>query len=366
MIQGLIVLNYESYEYQRWHGTLLCYAVIAVSLFVNTYLARVLPTIESAILVIHILGFFAILITLVYLTPHKSAKEVFATFGNTAGWSSDGLSFFVGLSTSMFAFIGIDAAGHIAEEIEHASSVIPRSMCYSVLINGALGFAMCIALLFCLGDIDAALATPTGFPFIEVYTNGVGSVVGGTAMASVIIAAMIFATIAALATASRMTWAFAREKGLPGSKYISRVDSRTALPLYSIGLSTIISFLLGLINIGSTTVFNAMISLMIASFYSSIIISASVMLYKRLTVPDSQIIWGPFKLGRAGVPVTILAIVYSLIGIFFSFWPPSANVTAENMNWSVLVFGAVVLFLLVFWLLYGRHVYKGPIIETGS
>ena len=57
-------------------------------------------------------------------------------------------------------------------------------MCYSVLINGALGFAMCIALLFCLGDLDAALATPTGYPFIEVYRNASGSRVGGTAMVS--------------------------------------------------------------------------------------------------------------------------------------------------------------------------------------
>jgi hypothetical protein len=87
------------------------------------------------------------------------------------------------------------------------------------------------------------------------------------------------------------------------------------------------------------------------------------MLHKRLTVPESQIIWGPFKLGRAGVPITILAIVYSLIGIFFSFWPPTVHVTRINMNWSVAVFGGAVLFCLVFWLVYGRRVYKGPIIE---
>ena len=42
---------------------------------------------------------------------------------------------------------------------------------------------------------------------------------------AVIIAAMIFATVGLLATASRMTWAFAREQGLPGSAYLSRVSS---------------------------------------------------------------------------------------------------------------------------------------------
>ena len=106
MIQGLLVLNYQSYDFKRWHGTLIFYAVILISLFVNTYLARQLPKIETMVLVLHIMDFFAILIPLVYLAPHSTAKDVFATFKNSGGWSSDGLSFFVGLTTSMFPFIG--------------------------------------------------------------------------------------------------------------------------------------------------------------------------------------------------------------------------------------------------------------------
>ena len=106
MIQGLLVLNYTTYVFQRWHGTLLFYAIVALSLFVNTFLARVLPKIEAIVLVIHVLGFICVLIPLVDLAPHRTAKEVFVMFQNSGGWSSDGLSFFVGLSTSMFAFIG--------------------------------------------------------------------------------------------------------------------------------------------------------------------------------------------------------------------------------------------------------------------
>lgn len=106
MIQGLLVLNYPSYGYQRWHGTLLFYAVILFSLFVNTYLARLLPSIESIVLILHIIGFFCILIPLTYLAPHHSPKDVFASFVNQGGWSSTGLSFFIGTATSMFAFIG--------------------------------------------------------------------------------------------------------------------------------------------------------------------------------------------------------------------------------------------------------------------
>ena len=106
MIQGLLVLNYPFYEFYRWHGTLLYYAIILVSLFVNTYLAKQLPRIETMVLILHVMGFFAILVPLVYLAPHGTAKDVFTTFSNSGGWSSGGLSFFIGLTTSMYAFIG--------------------------------------------------------------------------------------------------------------------------------------------------------------------------------------------------------------------------------------------------------------------
>jgi len=46
------------------------------------------------------------LIPLVYLGPHGSAKDVFATFINGGNWSSDGLSFFVGIIASVYTFTG--------------------------------------------------------------------------------------------------------------------------------------------------------------------------------------------------------------------------------------------------------------------
>ena len=107
MIQGLLVLNYDGYKFERWHGTLLFYAIISLSLFINTYLARLLPKIEAMVLIIHIVGFICILVPLIYLAPHDSAKYVFTTFNNGGGWRTEGLSFFVGLPTTMFAFIGM-------------------------------------------------------------------------------------------------------------------------------------------------------------------------------------------------------------------------------------------------------------------
>jgi hypothetical protein len=55
-------------------------------------------------------------------------------------------------------------------------------MLASVTLNGILGVSMVIAALFCLGDAAAALASPTGFPFIEVFRNATGTEKGATLM----------------------------------------------------------------------------------------------------------------------------------------------------------------------------------------
>lgn len=57
-------------------------------------------------------------------------------------------------------------------------------MCASVIINGLLGLGMLIAVLFCLGNLEDALSTPTGFPFIEIFRQATNSTSGGTVMVS--------------------------------------------------------------------------------------------------------------------------------------------------------------------------------------
>lgn len=88
------------------------------------------------------------------------------------------------------------------------------------------------------------------------------------------------------------------------------------------------------------------------------------MLHKRLTTPTDEIVWGPFKLGRAGVPITVVTIAYSIVGMFFSMWPLFAEVTAAGMNYASPVFGVALMLSLGFWFAYGRKVYTGPIWET--
>ena len=53
----------------------------------------------------------------------------------------------------------------------------------STLLNGTLGFAMLLALLFCMpSDIESVLGSDTYYPFMNIYAYAVGSDKGATAM----------------------------------------------------------------------------------------------------------------------------------------------------------------------------------------
>jgi len=333
-------------------------------LLFNTYLGKQLPKIEGAVLIVHIVGFFGVLITLIYLAPHGDPHDVFVKYLSNGGYDP-GTSFFVGLITTVFAFIGADGAIHMCEEIKNASTVVPNSLVASIGLNGMMGFAMLIAILFCIGDIDNALSTSTGFPFIEIFHQAVQSNGGATAMTAVVLSLMIFATIAVLAAASRMMWAFARDNGLPGSRFISRVEPRTKLPLYAVGISVIITMLLGLINIGSSAAFNAVASLVVSGYLGSYTLPMLLLLHKKIFNPGS-VHYGPWTLGRPlGIFCNIFGLLWIVVVMTFSFFPSvRTDLTPQTMNWSCLLWGGTMLIGIASYFGYLRGRYNGPIVET--
>lgn len=111
----------------------------------------------------------------------------------------------------------------MSEEIENAVTVVPRAMITSIILNGSLGFGFLIALLFSMGDIFEALNTPTGYPIIQIFYSATGSKLAATLMISGIIVSAITSTWGLLSAASRMTWAFCRDNGLPYSTYFAHV-----------------------------------------------------------------------------------------------------------------------------------------------
>ena len=426
IIQGILVLDYPDYDDKMWQGTLLTWAVIMVCIFINVVIPSWLPRFEVFILVFHLTGFVAIVATLWAMTPeYSSATDVWATSLNKGGWPTQGLSYCVGFLGNVATFVGADASVHLAEEVSNAALNIPRAILGAMLINGAVGFITMITILYCLGDIHKVVNTPTGFPFIQIFADSTRNIAGATVMAAVVLALTWACATGITTTASRMTWSFARDNGLPASKFLSKVDPRTKVPVNAVLTVTGIAALLTLIYVGSYTAFNDVISLTITGFYGSYFLPAALLLHHRVkgnvlpygtelppeepsalsgddlknlasssappgeastgkdgskdgndsppayaevgkgtVIAQARLIWGPWHLpGILGTINNAYACTYMIFVIFWSVWPPATPVTASTMNYSVVVTGGVMILSTIWYFVRAKKEYKGPTVD---
>ena len=283
---------------------------------------------------------------------------------------------------------------------------------------------MMLTVLFCLGDVTTVLDGDTAFPFIQIFIDSVKSVAGASVMVVIVLILTWACAIGITTTASRMTWSFARDRGTPFSRIISRVDPRTQVPAIAVGVVALLAALLTLIYIGSDTAFNDVISLTITGFYGSYFLPAAFLLYHRIKgnvapsgaaaeelqldpettfppgpsagiptmekpkreldgdksdgsrpaappnadidvgVAQAQLIWGPWHLpGLLGIINNAYACVYMIFVMFWSVWPPATPVDAATMNYSAVVTGGVIILSIVWYWVRGRREYRGPVID---
>lgn len=265
--------------------------------------------------ILHILGFVVLLIVLCVLAPKHTAHFVFLETTNLTGWSNNGVAWLIGLLSSTYSMLGYDAATHLSEELPDPKRKVPIAMVGSVVINGIIGFVWCLVLLFCMGDPEVVLSSPTGFPFMQIFYDATGSAAGASVMSLVVILIAVAANAAGLTSTSRTFWALARDNAMPKAGYFSHVDSKLHVPVRMIVLVSILQFLLGFIYLGNSTAFNAVLSMAILGMYLSYLLP---IVYMLLFGRSSDIhVPGPFTLGRAGVLINILALCWLVLAMFF-------------------------------------------------
>lgn len=112
----------------------------------------------------------------------------------------------------------------MSEEVRNAPVVVPRMLVQTIVINGTLAFAFILVLLFSLGNVQNALDTPTGYPILEIFYQATGSVKAATIMQAAITIVGLASSLGVVASVSRLTWAFARDGGLPFSPFFAHVS----------------------------------------------------------------------------------------------------------------------------------------------
>ncbi|EME42142.1 hypothetical protein DOTSEDRAFT_175003 [Dothistroma septosporum NZE10] len=360
LFQALLTLNDPHYLPQRWHGVMFYWLVLAYSLIINIYGSRVLAQSNIAAGVLHVVGFVIVVVVLGAMTEHKNpAKYVFTEFSNTSGWSSDGVSWLVGLLSTVYPFLGYDAAAHMSEELPRPSKYVPIAMLGSIVINGLIGLVFCIVFLYCLGDLNELLATATGFPFVQLYYNVTQSHVAATFMALFHAFIALAANSAGLTSTSRTAWAFARDRAIPFSSYYAHLNPKDQLPVRMCVMLTALQFLLGLIYIGNTTAFNAIISMSILGMYASYVLPLIFMLaYGRRSATHRP---GWFSLGRWGSTINATALLWGAIAMVFSMFPSYQPVTAQNMNYASVVLGGWSIIGAGYYFIHQRKSFEGPV-----
>jgi len=107
LIQGMLALNSATYVPRGYHATLLLWAAVAIAVLPNTLFSRALPQIYGFLFYLHLLGFFAILVPLVYLSKDTvPATTVFSEFRNEGEFPTMGLSFLVGMMANVGSLLG--------------------------------------------------------------------------------------------------------------------------------------------------------------------------------------------------------------------------------------------------------------------
>jgi amino acid transporter len=293
------------------------------------------------------------------MAERSPAKEVFTTWTDGGGWGSLGTSALVGLATPLWCFIGPDAGAHMSEELKDASVVLPKAMMWATFFNGMFGIIMMITFVICGGALDSVLDSPTGVPVLQAVYNATGSISGTAVMGTILIILTFFASVSVAASSSRQIWAFARDKGLPFSSWIEYVRPGWDIPINALLVCLGVSLIIACINFGSDVTLNAIVSVSNAALIFSYIISIGCVRLKRLR--GEALLPRRWSLGKWGGVINDFALVFLVVAFVFSFFPMTPNPAAVDMNWAIVMFGALGIIATIHYFVSAKHHYIAPV-----
>ncbi|KAJ5325263.1 Amino acid/polyamine transporter I [Penicillium brevicompactum] len=352
LIVGIISVLHESYVPQRWHQFLIYIGLTLGSFIINAFMNSVLPVIYRGAFMWSIGGFVLVSITvLACASPnYNSAYFVFCDFINTTGWP-DGVAWLLGLLQGGLGVTAFDAVAHMIEEVPNADVEGPKIMVSCVGIGTVTGSIFLIVLLFVAGNMEKVTTSAAG-PLLQILIDATKSNAGAICLLMLPLVCLVFAIISVMTTSSRMIFAFARDGGLPASRFFATVHPTLKIPLNALMLSVVVVIAFGCIFLGSSSAFNAIISASVVALDLSYGIPIAVnCLQGRNSLPERK-----WKLPNAvGWFVDIVALSYILLTTVLFVFPPSRTVTGSSM---------IIIIISVFqWIVDGRKNFTGPRVD---
>ena len=278
-----------------------------------------------------------LVIVLLLLHAQRGPGVVFETNG-VEGDGSYVWPFLASMLMAAYVMYGFDSAAELSEETNDPRRTAPRAIMRCMVVSAVGGGLLIIATLMAAPDITAPELSTQGIAY--VLTAQLGDVVGRIVLA--VVAISIFsAALAISASATRVMFSMARDGRLPFAKALSAVSPRTHTPILPGIVVGVLSIGVLLINLGQTSVFATVTSVSVVIVYLAYLFVTVPMLYQRLRrnpahAPDPAY----FTLGRWGLPVNVVAVVFGLFLLVDVGWPRPEVYDPTGQGW-VLQYSAL-------------------------
>jgi amino acid transporter len=226
---------------------------------------------------------------------------------------------------------GFDSAAELSEETNDPRRTAPRAITRCMLVSAVGGGLMIFGTLLAAPDILAPELSTVGIAY--VLTAVAGPFWGPVVLA--IVAVSIFsAALAISASATRVMFSMARDGQLPFAKALAKVSPRTHTPILPGIVVGVLSIAVLLINLGQTSVFATVTAISVVVVYLAYLFVTVPLLVQRLRrnpahTPDPAY----FSLGRWGLPVNAVAVLFGVFMLVNIGWPRAEIYDLDGRGW---------------------------------
>ncbi|KAL8706248.1 MAG: hypothetical protein Q9201_000685 [Fulgogasparrea decipioides] len=358
---SMYAVIHEEFVTKQWHVFVTYILITWITCLIVLYMNRALPSIEM------IGGFFVIAgvfisIVVCAVMPYVNHKayannpSVWKNWQNQTGYTSSGFAFVLGMLNGAYAIGTPDLVSHLAEEVPHPSSNIPKAILAQFVFGFLSGLFYLIAILYGISDFSAVLDSSYLFPLAEIYRQAAGSNAGSVGLLFLAFMPTFLSCIGCNVTASRIFWTLARDNATPFSHFFANVNGRTHNPFRAIVLSAVFCTVLGCIYVGSTTAFAAFVG----SYVVLSTLSYLAAILPHLVSGRKNVTPGWFWMrGMTGFIINGVSCAYIIVFIVIFCFPFALPVNAKTMNYTSLITGGLSLFVLAFWFI-RQSTYVGP------
>lgn len=300
---------------------------LLVCLLLNVFGIKIAAAVNNIGVGFELLALVVFAAVLAIFHHHHGISVVTDTGGHGFSLGGLGLALFVGL----WVMYGMDTASTLAEESHNPRVLAPRAVIVSLVGAFATGGVFLLALLLAIpGTVSKATAAGLGpVQIIEANLSSVWSTIY-----LVVINIAVFVTCVAIMTALiRLVFGMARDGQLPLSKQYASVNRATGTP---IGASIVAAVLSGVFLLQYKSAGIVAIAATAVTYVAYLMANLALFRARRKGWPQSP---APFRLGRWGMPVIVIAIAFEVLMLVNLFWPRAATNPEPKQTGGALNFG---------------------------